>query len=416
MNNQIKAQLFGLFLFKNRKAQNLSLENVGKAINKTPAQVRLIEKGVITLSPEDMNTAAQLLGFPAFKDNMNLQPYFDHLLEKFDDLFFHQDQEEINKLLCQIDTQKKKWEFSTMFFLNILFSLIPYRYSDPDSSYYLALETMDEYLKYMTPFELFFYHSLQGVIAYQSHQIALALKHFEKAVAYDQNRIGLYIQLAIVYQTLEYRQKCLLCINRASYLLLKSPDVYRMLQLSLLYTNLRKEKSISYKEAISERLCLYNECIKGNIISLATATLSNISYMYLCNEDYMNGLVYAKKSLELDHHPASNCHWFIPYCYWKMGATEEGKQWITSYQDSPSPSSYVSSMCTAIRHFIDHEIREGIDVLEKVHQYLLASQEMDCLLFLLDWLIEMYSGINDMEKMYLCEKEVRGIYQRRTET
>lgn len=24
--------------------------------------------------------------------------------------------------------------------------------------------------------------------------------------------------------------------------------------------------------------------------------------------------------------------------------------------------------------------------------------------------------MNDMEKMYLCEKEVRGIYQRRTET
>lgn len=413
--NDREDRIFALFLRKYRKKRNLTLENIGKAIDKTPTQIGLIEKGVYSLSSEQQDHIANVLGFPKYIDNWNLQPYFDNLLARFDDLFFHQNQEEVDKLLEQIDTQKTKWESSSMFFMIDLFELIPCRYEKENEKSKKLIKELERYTEFMTSFELFFYYSLQGVIAYRSRKIGEARFFFEKALNYERHRIGLYIQLAMVYQTLEYRQKSLNCIYKANILMLQNPDVYRMLQLSLLYTNFLKEKSLSYQEAINQRLNLYETCMKMNEKSLAGIALSNISYMYICNEDYINGIVFSKKSLGLEDDPSSNCHWFIPYCYWKLKDQEESRKWINRYRTSTSYNYYVVDMCRAIEHFLDNQMPEGITVLERIHHDLLEAQEMESLLFLLDWLIELYSKINDLEKMYLCEKEARSIYQRRTE-
>lgn len=412
---EIETQLFGLFLHNHRKRNNLSLENIGKAIYKTPSQIRLVEKGAQALTQEEQDQIAQLFGFSSFADNLKYQPYFDNLLKKFDNLFFHQQEDEVFALLEKVKSKRSRWEASSLFFITSLFQLIPYRYEKDDETCQTIIKEIEQYTEYMTPFELFFFYSLQGVIAYNASRFQIACSFFEKALSYEKNRVGLYIQLAMTYQTLEYRQKSLTCIYKANRLMLQNPDVYRMLQLSLLYTNYRVEKSISYHKAINERLALYKACLKMKEDSLATSVLHNISYMYLLNEDYMNAIVFAKKSLELDNKPESSCYWFIPYSYWRLEMEKECLLWIRAYESFPNRMSYIFNLCTAIRCFVDGKIEAGIDVLEASHRALLEDQEMDRLVFLLDWLIEMYSQINDLEKMYLCEKEVRTIYERRTE-
>lgn len=412
---EIQAQLFGLFLHNHRKRNNLSLENIGKVIYKTPSQIRLVEKGAQALTQEEQDQIAQLFGFPSFANNLKYQAYFDNLLKKFDNLFFHQQEDEVFALLEKVKSKRSRWEASSLFFITSLFQLIPYRYEKGDETCQTIIKEIEQYTEYMTPFELFFFYSLQGVIAYNACRFQIACSFFEKALSYEKNRVGLYIQLAMTYQTLEYRQKSLTCIYKANQLMLQNPDVYRMLQLSLLYTNYRVEKSISYHKAINERLALYKACLKMKEDSLATSVLHNISYMYLLNEDYMNAIVFAKKSLELDNKSESNCHWFIPYSYWRLEMEKECLLWIRAYESFPNRTSYIFNLCTAIHCFVDGKIEAGIDVLEASHRALLEDQEMDRLVFLLDWLIEMYSQINDLEKMYLCEKEVRTIYERRTE-
>lgn len=412
---EIQAQLFGLFLHNHRKRNNLSLENIGKVIYKTPSQIRLVEKGAQALTQEEQDQIAQLFGFSSFADNLKYQAYFDNLLKKFDNLFFHQQEDEVFALLEKVKSKRSRWEASSLFFITSLFQLIPYRYEKGDETCQTIIKEIEQYTEYMTPFELFFFYSLQGVIAYNISRFQNACSFFEKALSYEKNRVGLYIQLAMTYQTLEYRQKSLTCIYKANQLMLQNPDVYRMLQLSLLYTNFRMEKSISYKEAIHERLNLYQSCMEMNEKSLAAIVLHNISYMYLRNEDYMNAIVFAKKSLELDNDPESSCHWFIPYSYWRLNMKLECEQWISNYKAFKFSNTHVFKMCKAIYYFSNSEVTAGISVLEASHRTLLEDQEMDRLVFLLDWLIEMYSQINDLEKMYLCEKEVRTIYERRTE-
>ncbi len=413
--NKTKAQIFGLFLANHRKEKKLSLENIAQLTHCSVSAIRNYENGIQLPEFAQQNKIAQLFGYEKFFDNFNSLHIYRNILKKIETLMYHRKKKEALELLENIHQNSSRWKASYAYMQYYLICLMEIRYNFKTKEQFNQLIGMLDSGNFLfTDYEKYIFYEFQGDFYFQKNDLYTATIMRKKAYDINPRSFLVNLHLAMQYQSLEYQSLSLNHLEYAKKLVFKQPDMYRFLQICMLELSYQIEETESYDSIFESRYDLYNACLDACELDLSYEVLSNISYMYLQNKDYINSISFGKKIIELNPIPYVNAIWFVPYSYWKIGFYKECNNTIKKVEKAVTSKSYIGLMLKAVEMFCLKKRKIGIEILKGIIEELDQSEDMEKKIFILEWLIEEMIVDQNYEQAHIYEAEKNRIINRRT--
>lgn len=378
---------------------------MGSELHMSYSTVRRIENGEFLPEKKDMDDIARLFGFNNFFNNwFQIEKYNQQILY-LRKLQICRDSENFNEKIhsfLKVKTLEGSFFFPQYIFLAFYQEVMNSKNLDSIIAHYNELSIFLEL--YSNEQSCMIYDSM-GIVYLENCHYGNAKAFFEKAIQCSGNDFLAHLHLAMVYQYLKFDIYCLDELKICKELIFQFCSVDRFIQISQIEALVKAERG-EYDWAISRLLDLYEEGVRLNNEDLMNDLLNNLAYVFFISKDYLNSILYSKKSLSMyPENVDSVLYLYIIYSYFRTEQIEEMDKIIDKCYEQPL-EDHIRFLIPGIKAWSrkDYKLAENNFFIAYSESEL--KKEIDWKVWILECLIELNEFLGDFDKVLKYSNEL----------